>query len=235
MNRPGSLNYQKFPNKRIVRAGMTHSAAKTPKDREQDKEIKTLKRKVTQLARQSDLHYRDTFYTAAMTSTGAIVSINPLSQGDDFDQRIGEGVKSKYLSMRVRFNRPASASADTLRLIIYWDTQFNGAGGSISGLGDGLLDDTTITQIQMAPLNYRCRERYIILLDKTYLFDPNSTLTNNVIYKKYNFNLYNKNVQFADSGGTFSSITKNSLNFFVASSNTGITQDLGFRYWFIDP
>jgi len=236
MNKPGAINYQRQPRHRMVRAGMTHSAiAKTPKDREQDKEIKSLKSKVKTLQKQPDLHYKDTFYTTALTIPGSIVSINPLGQGDDFNQRIGEGVRSKYLTVKMRLNRPGNTTADSVRLIIFWDTQFNGVGGSVAGLLDGIIDTATITSQQLAPLNYRCHERYHILLDKNFIFNPDSSAVDDTILFKANFNLRNKNVLFADSGATFASITKNSLQFYIASSNTSITPQLGFRYWFIDP
>jgi len=233
MNKPGAINYQRQPKRPLWKKPQV--IPKTSKDRQQDQEIKTLKSKVKTLQRQPDLHYKDTYYTSALLTAGSIVSINPLGQGDDFNQRVGEGVKSKYLTVKMRLNRPGAASADSVRLIIYWDTQFNGVGGSIAGLLDGIIDTTTITSQQLAPLNYRCHERYQILVDRNFIFNPDSTAVDDTILFKANFNLRNKNVLFSDSGATFSSITKNSLMFYIASSNTAITPQMGFRYWFIDP
>lgn len=206
----------------------------TKKDQIQDKQIVSLKRKVKKLEKSEELKYKDTYYTTALTAAGALVSINPLAQGDDFNQRIGESVVSKYLNFKARFERPGATTSDQIRITILWDHQFNGVGGSISALLDGIYDNATITSLPIAPLNYRCNERYKVLYDKLLLFNPQSSTTDMIHVLKKNINLHGMQVKYADSGATFASIVSRALLFFVSSTNTAILPRMGFRYWFTD-
>jgi len=223
----------KFGNIKHARSDFSSEPlATTKKDQIQDKKIKVLASKVKSLEHKPMLKYLDTYYTSALLAAGSIVCINPLAQGDDFNQRGGEQVYSKFLSCRFRLNRPSASTADFIRIMVFWDKQFNGTGGSIGGLVDGVLDNDVITGIALSPYNHRCAERYKILYDKTFTFNPNSTATDEGLIAKVNINLHGVKVNYSDSGATFASITDRGLLFFVSSSNTAITPAFAFRYWY---
>lgn len=201
---------------------------------------KQLATRIKKLEHTEELKYIDYLDTAALAVAGTNKCYSLLGQGDDFNQRIGEETRVKYLNCHLRFTKAASANSSQIRIILYWDMATDGLGPTLlasSFIGAGLLDDTFITTKIMSPHNYRTSDRYKILYDKTIYLNPDSSsvVINRMI--KINRKLGGAKIKYADSGSTVTSIVSRALNmcFFADSSAvTDVTVYNSTRVWFTD-
>lgn len=181
-------------------------------------------------------HFND---ASPATVSGLLLSLSGLAQGDDVDQRIGEEVTAKYLNMRLRFTKTASPNSSMYRVIVFWDKQTNGIGPyqltSISSV-DGLLDNSVVTNGIMAPHNYRTKNRYKILMDKTYTLNAQSSSMVPYLNIKRNFKLGGAKIKYSSSGGTYTSIPSRSLWYIILSDAQGLADAYQhtFQVWYTD-
>jgi len=214
----------------------------TKKDVQQDKAIVVLKGKVKKLEHSAELKYEDVYDQSNITSSGVIINLSTLGQGDDGNQRIGEEMTHKFLNYVGRFVAPTSSTANQFRIIFFWDRQFNtgastvvftGVGGVNNG--DALLDNTTITADLNAPHNYRTKDRYKVLSDQLYVMNPYSSVSTMALNIKKNFKLGGVKVKYANSGGGTASVVSKCLLFlmFGVSGSTPAVHN-SFRMWYTD-
>lgn len=169
---------------------------------------------------------------------GVAQSINLCANGADMDQRIGRKILMKSFQIRAQFDIERVATtpfvvgqspSQTARMILLYDAQPN---GTIPGTLD-ILTNADAT----APLNLNFRDRFKILIDKTFSFDAAliSTAENyaawnrtTAFYKKYK--KLNLETVFNATTANISSVTTGTLVlFFIGTSPTG-TADLNVRY-----
>lgn len=97
-------------------------------------------------------------------TTSQLALLNNMQLGTSGVQRIGRQVTIKSLYLRIGANAASTGSAGILRLLCVWDTQANGA---VFAGGD-LFEDANANGIIVSPLNMSNRERFRVVMDKTY-------------------------------------------------------------------
>jgi len=203
---------------------------------------KQLATRVKKLEKSEELKYIDN-YSTLDADTGLLFNLTSIGQGDDFNQRVGEEIVAKYLNFKCFLTRsPATnvLSALSVRLILFWDMQTNGANpdmiASTSTLTGALLDDSTCTNLMLCPHNYRTKHRYHILMDKLVIINFNDIGSNCQKKVKKNLNLGGAKIKYSDSGSGISSQTSRSLHMFALSSATALmpTPRWFFRTWYTD-
>lgn len=125
----------------------------------------------------------DTDATQQVNTTGAFTLINPIVPGTDFMNRIGRKIRVKSVYLRGFISTEASIAPTTgintsvqqARLIVFVDLQPNGATPATT--------DLLTVASTAGHLNLNNRDRFKILIDKYFVFDPiiyNTTATQSV-------------------------------------------------------
>jgi len=110
--------------------------------------------------RRDELKFVDTtIATTPFTLVGSIVLLNGVTQGTDFNQRIGRSVSMKSLLFRFTVEKATGANSDgaTARIILFYDAQTNGAAPAVT--------DVLATASHLSPMNLNNRDRFKILAD----------------------------------------------------------------------
>lgn len=185
-----------------------------------------------------------------VNTTGSFNLMNPTVQGTDFVNRIGRKIQMKNFYVRGYVRTEASAGLTTgvntpsqmARMIIFLDNQPNGA---VPVVTDLLVDAEPHSH-----LNLNNRDRFRVLVDKQWVFDPvvyNTTATQALVsadrqifaikkFKKCNYEvIYN-----GGNNGTIADINTNALYmFWIGSQAAGANTDCGAvittRVRFVDP
>jgi hypothetical protein len=200
---------------------------------------KVLATRIKKLENTIETNYRDYYNntTDPLYSSGGVpIIISVIPQGDDFNQRKGEQVTLTKVKVRLSLTNPISTTSVQFRVLIFWDLQTNGLGffpwASVS-FTDGLIDDNTITNPLIAPLNERAAQRYKVLIDKIIVINPDSSATTkNLVFQK-TFSLSNAKQLFATSAGNIAAIPSRSINLFFYSNKTAV-QQTAIRLWYKD-
>lgn len=187
---------------------------------------KQLAIKIKKLEHTDELKYEDFQYSASVyNNNSTMFYLSGMAQGDNFNQRVGEVITAKYLSLKLRLGNLAGASNVMYRAVLWWDKNVAGVGpnllSSTSSNVTSLLDDTTITSLLFAPRNQRTKERYQILMDKVWAINPNSTSMEERKFVKKNFQLGGAKVKFNGSGSAVSSTTERGLFLWVYATGPG--------------
>lgn len=199
---------------------------------------KNLAIRVKKLEHTEELKYKDINNSVNWYgNTNTCVYLSSISQGDDYNQRVGEELTAKYLNFKLKMDKGASADFQNHRIILFWDKQANGRAPeplASTSLSEGLLDDTVITDLMLSPHNYRTKQRYQILVDKVVKVNPLSTAVLDSRIFKRNLSLGGAKVKYSDSTGNISSASSRSLVAFITgggnSSNTSYI--FSSRFWF---
>ena len=169
--------------------------------------------------------------TYQANTTGSFTLLHIPILGSDFNNRIGRKtlIKSIYIRGRI-FIEPAQAVAATTaghqqcRLILFIDNQPNGAAPAVTDLLNEALPSSH--------LNPNNRDRFKVIKDKTYVFEPftfSTTATQSVaawnrtvhdvkIYKKCNA----ETIFNGTNGGTIGDINSGALYmFWIGSASAG--------------
>lgn len=110
--------------------------------------------------RRDELKFVDTTISITpFTLVGAISLLNGVTQGTDFNNRIGRSVNMKSLLFRFTVEKATGANSDgaTARVILFYDAQTNGAAPVVT--------DVLATADHLAPMNLNNRDRFKILAD----------------------------------------------------------------------
>lgn len=170
--------------------------------------------------------------TYQVNTSGSITLLAIPVTGADFNARIGRKIKlrSLYIKGRIQLEVDATLAAVSVtgqqaRCMIVYDLQPNGAAPSIT--------DILNTADPASHLNLNNRDRFRILVDKEYTFDPYSsvqtatqaqlcfgrTIYNMKLYKKLNLDM----VFNAVNGGTVADIASGALYMVWIGSATAST------------
>lgn len=172
--------------------------------------------------------------TYQCNTTGSFTLLANPTLGSDFNNRIGRKVllKSVYVRGRV-VTETASAGTEAFvpaqqtRMILFIDMQPNGAAPAVT--------DLLVEALPSSQLNLNNRDRFKILTDRTYCFDPyyvdSSTATEtfasapNQIYNVKKYKKLNLEMIFnATNGGTIADINSGALYmFWIGSRASGAT------------
>lgn len=219
-----------------------YKKSKAPYKKKQPKKYqnKNLEKRITKLEHTEELKYID-FYDTTAPSTYLSYNHCLIAQGDDFNNRIGEEIIAKYLNLRWRINKAvASVNADVFRIIVFWDCQTNGTGPvatTSTSLVNGLLDNSTTTDLLIAPLNYRNSQRFHILYDKQKVVNAESTTSLPVHIFHKNIKLNGAKIKYTSSAASTGSLSSRSLWTIICASVPAVadcTMALSSRVWFTD-
>jgi len=75
----------------------------------------------------SELHFHDTTNSTSPSTSGTVAHITDIDQGDDVSDRNGRSILAKYVDFKAVYQIHASASASTIRAIVFWDSQNQGS------------------------------------------------------------------------------------------------------------
>ncbi len=107
----------------------------------------------------------ETYFSATVPSTPRIDLLTQIAQGDTKENRQGNSVRAKSLSLKMRMSKNAAATATIVRVLIVQDKVSNGV---VPITAD--LFDTSSAPAYMAPYNSdNAGNRFKFLRDKTYI------------------------------------------------------------------
>ena len=110
--------------------------------------------------------------------------------------------------------------ASRVRCIVFWDRQPNGADAILAG-DNGLLENNIVTDLTVAPRNYKTIDRYKILDDFIMVLNPQQAKTESagavvtvfpmeVCFSKY-YKL-SRSMKYDGTGGTIADSVTNTIN-----------------------
>jgi len=220
----------------------------TRKVKPRTKVDKSLSRRIRKLEKAPELKYHTYISTLTPTASGIAYSlISSIPDGDNYNERIGNQIISKRLSMQYRLIfDPQDGVASQIRCICGWDTQvngtapftlFTGTSPTASDLSNALFDDRAGMPNIMAHYNENTKARYKILYDKTHTVNFKTSTMLEAIQVKKSILLNNALVQYSGTALGIDSLPTRNLFFLYFSSLTdnGPTINANFRYFFIDP
>lgn len=166
------------------------------------------------------------------TTGGEIVdSINIIAQGSFPFQRVGRKVHLTSFGWRWRLKMlsktAANDSSDTVRIIIYLDTQCNGTAATVLDL----LDDADFQSFN----RLASRGRFRTLMDRTYTLTPNGALAANTLEVVINDSFYKKldiDIEYDGVTGALSEITSNNIGMLMIGTDqlTTVSSNGRIRY-----
>lgn len=209
---------------------------------------RTLNQKIKKIQSREELKHRDTLISQTVDGTGSTLALLngvPQSAGAETDiTRVGNDITATSIQWRLRYNNVAAQLGSvTMRMLVFWDQQPNGAAPTAATL----LDGTTVTSLTLAPYHRDYQKRYKILHDSVVTITPQAVqaftpatgattaLVPQIVYRHAKRQLA-RTVKYIGNGATVASIGTNSL---YAMWISNVAADLptvtaGFRLYFKD-
>lgn len=166
-----------------------------------------------------ELKFVDVNNDGASPAAGAVALLNGITQGTDYNQRIGRKVMIKSIFARFTINNAVTTAAqgDVVRVMIIYDSQANGVAPNIT-------DVLQIAEFD-SPMNLNNRDRFKVLHDKFHtmwacVYTTGALTTGNTI-PKFSQKYIKCNLEqiFGGTGNTIGSIQTGSLYFLTISQN----------------
>jgi len=190
----------------------------------QDKQIANLSKKMNRKLMLEEVKWFDYAESASnINETGLLINEhNFITTGDTSNSRDGDQIKATSLMVRAQIISDRDlVIPQRVRMIVFWDTQTNGANTSISGLVTSLMNASGTLTGTYDFRNQRTIDRYKILYDKVYTMNPQlkltevaGTVTDNqpkaINIVKY-FKL-GRVIDYTASTGAITDLMKNSIN-----------------------
>lgn len=138
-------------------------------------------------------HYYDINSSAAPNTSGTMVHLSNVSQGDDRSNRQGTSILARSIYIRTNTENNASATNTFLRMVIFWD-KFN---TGTPPVGSDVIPLCGSTHATVGPLAINKGQRFQILYDKVYNL-PNTARNSqrNIFIPLY------KHIKYTGSAGT---------------------------------
>jgi hypothetical protein len=166
----------------------------------------------------SELKRFDLTTTNAPTSSGNIVPLSDVAQGDDAENRDGNKLMAKYLRFQWFATINGSATATLVRCIIFVDTENQGVTPTITLL----LQSPTSPGNLTSPINTDQTQRFTILHDQRLSLNTGGVgIAERNVYKNLNFH-----INYTD--GTATSRNKNSIWVAFISNESTNTPSIGY-------
>lgn len=173
----------------------------------------------------------------AIPTTGTLILVFSPSLGNDYNNRIGRKCLLRSIYIRGYLNidatnplATANVGSQQTRMILFMDNQPNGIAPAIT--------DLLVTNEVQSQLNPNNRDRFVVIKDKNYVFDPfiYNTATGYVGFNRtrYAIKIYKKmkcEVIFnQNSGYNINSITSCAIwLLFITTNNNGSEQNVSIR------
>jgi len=190
----------------------------------QDKEIANIKKTLKSKLFLEEVKWIDYAGSAnVIPETGLLLNDhNFVIAGDTASDRDGNQIKATSLMIRAQLLSDQDlVIPQRVRMVVFWDTQTNGADASISGTVTSLMNASGTVTGTYDFRNQRTIDRYKILFDKVYTINPQlkltevgGTVTDNqpkaINIVKY-FKL-GRVIDYTASTGAITDLMKNSIN-----------------------
>jgi len=212
-----------------------------------------LNRRIKKIENMIELKYFDTYVPpTTIDDVGVLFPLNIVDNDVGGISRIGDEVYNTSIQFRGEILTDESVVGPTyIRMILFWDSQCNGALPTITdspGGGNGLLDTLFITSLVQAPFAYYTQKRYRVLYDKRVCLNPLIVQTTTVadttavvpvgmqFHKKIKLGRKTK-YNLGPAPTTIEAITTNSLIMLYVSDQSANLPSIstGFRLYFKDP
>lgn len=219
-SRPGPAQ---FIRKRFGKQALVAIRNRRPPIR---REIRNVKKSIKKIRDEEELKHKDiSVGFGATANAGTFVLLNPLVQGDTTITRTADEVKFTSVQMRISLQSDdvvgsPGTSSNSVRYILFWDRQPNGAAPTVATL----LDTSVAGNPYFAPYNHDYQARYKILRDRTVDMSPNygaltiaQNMRRSISFKRRLARI----TKYAGNAGTIADIQTNSLYIlFIAYSDT---------------
>ncbi len=126
-----------------------------------------------------EYHSLITDFTVGPSTSGAVVNLSAVAQGDDLANRQGNKIRAKYLALSGTVEINASATASTLRMMIVRDNNGSTAQPTIPTL---FTDVGTFSVGKQKLGDPQTNSRFSILWDKYLLLDAVNSSQHHVSY-----------------------------------------------------
>lgn len=190
----------------------------------QDKEIANLRKEMRKKLFLEEVKFFDfAGATNVIPETGLLLNDhNFIQTGDTASSRDGNQIKATSLMIRAQLLSDQDLVVpQRVRMVVFWDTQTNGADCSLSGLTSSLMDASATVTGTFDFRNQRTIDRFKIIFDKVYTINPQlklteaaGTVTDNqpkaVSIVKY-FKL-GRVIDYTASTGAITDLMKNTIN-----------------------
>jgi len=149
----------------------------------QNKEIKSLNRKVTKLQKQKELKYYDSVFDSTPGTSGIAFSlVNKIKRGTNYNQREGDNIYCKKVRLSYILTKPTAVPQPPfqIRMVLMWDLQANGTGAFQMFTGtapdatqeaNSLFDDRAGMTTINSPYYQNTRDRFKILYDQIHVIN----------------------------------------------------------------
>ena len=123
----------------------------------------------------------------AIVQSGQLYIVNQVPQGTNYNQRIGNHIRAKYIRINwVAWAPPTVNTNDDIRMLVVWDTQPNGTAGAVlyqagGTTANGILDNFAAPVVAFKNTAL-AGDRFIILKDYRFSVQSNTpavTTSNN--------------------------------------------------------
>jgi len=166
---------------------------------------------------EAELKGVDTFSVVSPTDTptvanNQIILLNGITQGSDYNNRIGREVVFKSIYVRISMYSSIGSQAPTqVRWMVFWDTQANNSAGPtfsdvLSPIGSAY---TAVDAVSMNNLDHR--DRFITVYDKVVSLNVQSTGNISFAFNKKYKKIKNIKTVFSGTGNTSGAIYTNAL------------------------
>lgn len=238
-----------YGKKRYQKRSVDKSVPRNRKDFNQDKRIKKVEKKIHQLENSEELKYFDLIAATPAIVTGLLTVVNAMGTGSSQDTRVGAQIKMTSVQFRFVLTNLAATLAPTVcRFMVVLDRINTGSlpnvAADASAGSVAILDNGVITNLVDSPYQYEQKERFKILHDKRYVFNPQQDLTtaagtvtvNQQVSKAINgYIKLNKIVKYDATAAAIGSMNANALyTLFITDTANGITITGGTRIYFKD-
>lgn len=174
------------------------------------KKLTSLQKQIKSLKQQAPNRVHDITNSATADTVGTFILLNAMGQGDNYNNREGSEVISKYLDIKIQLTN-ADAS-NILRVIIFVDKQPNGAACSSTDLLEQPANPI------LTHMNFNNKQRFHILRDTQIVTDTDDPYTFMKMFIKYR-----TKSRYSGTGSAISNITTNAIYAFVVSDSNAAT------------
>jgi len=209
---------------------------------------KTLNTKIKRIQRNVEIKHKDyEINGSAVTTTGLLLDDhNFVQEGDTNITREGAIIRATSLQFIGRFTTDGTIldTATRIRMIVFWDSQTNGAVPNLSGV-NGILDVLTIDGLTFSPRQTNTLKRYKVIYDKIYTVNPQldfvrlpatGTITANVkVHKPFRLRFkLSRAITYSGNAGTIADLVSNGIYIFCMSDSDTVGVSGGIRLYFKD-
>lgn len=160
-------------------------------------------------------------------TAGALGSAVVLSQGSSATTRTGNQIHLSLLSVEGLLSLPAATASDEIRLIVFVDTEANGAAPAVTDILEGALLGNPYNRDKVP-------SRFRILTDKRIAVNQQAATVATRIVPVHFTKKLDTVVYYQSNAGTISDVLKNNLGWLLISAGATATANLNFQICYTD-